>query len=501
MYWTMLRREMLGRKRQTAIVAAGLAIAVALVIVVSSLSAGIRGAQTEALENVYGVGTDLTVSGAPADPGTDGGPRFDFGQGEGQTSDGTTRIDQSRLGVQPGRGTLDADSVQTIAALDGVAATTGVLSLTNTTFSGEMPDFSQMGGDLAEPAAPPGGGSDGAGGSSFGLDSFTVLGVDPGTSEVGPLSATALSDGRLFDAGDQNGNVALLDGGYASTAGLAVGDTVEVGGESLSVVGVLVSATDEADTAADVYLPIDTARELAGLDEVVSSVYVSADSAADISSVQQRVEEALPDATVSSQADLAAQVSGSLTSAASLISSLGTWLSAIVLVVALAIAMLLTGSGVARRTREFGTLKAIGWSNRRVVSQLAGESALQALMGGAAGLILGLGAIAVVNVASLTIGGSGSGASPNGMPDGMAGAGPGGQEMDGAAAAGMPSMPGGMGGFSSQSAAEIVLHAPVTLWVVVAAVGLSLLGGLVAGSFGAWRAARLSPAEALRTVA
>ena len=43
MYWTMLRREMLGRKRQTAIVAAGLAIAVALVIVVSSLSAGIRG--------------------------------------------------------------------------------------------------------------------------------------------------------------------------------------------------------------------------------------------------------------------------------------------------------------------------------------------------------------------------------------------------------------------------------------------------------------------------
>jgi len=32
-------------------------------------------------------------------------------------------------------------------------------------------------------------------------------------------------------------------------------------------------------------------------------------------------------------------------------------------------------------------------------------------------------------------------------------------------------------------------------------VGLAVLGGLVAGAFGGWRAARLSPAEALRSVA
>jgi ABC-type antimicrobial peptide transport system permease subunit len=59
----------------------------------------------------------------------------------------------------------------------------------------------------------------------------------------------------------------------------------------------------------------------------------------------------------------------------------------------------------------------------------------------------------------------------------------------------------GFGGMASQAASEITLHAPVTLWVVAAALGLSVLGGLVAGAFGAWRAARLSPAEALRSVA
>ena len=44
MYWTYLRRELSGRKKQTTIVAFGLAVAVALVIMVNALSAGVRDA-------------------------------------------------------------------------------------------------------------------------------------------------------------------------------------------------------------------------------------------------------------------------------------------------------------------------------------------------------------------------------------------------------------------------------------------------------------------------
>ena len=39
------------------------------------------------------------------------------------------------------------------------------------------------------------------------------------------------------------------------------------------------------------------------------------------------------------------------------------------------------------------------------------------------------------------------------------------------------------------------------LAVVVAAVGIAVLGGVLAGAFGGWRAARLSPAAALCSVA
>ncbi|RIJ46924.1 ABC transporter permease, partial [Clavibacter phaseoli] len=119
--------------------------------------------------------------------------------------------------------------------------------------------------------------------------------------------------------------------------------------------------------------------------------------------VKSAIEGALPDATVSTQEDLASSVSGSLSTASSLVASLGTWLSLLVLAAAFVIAILLTVSGVSRRTREFGTLKAIGWSDRRIVRQVAGESLVQGLIGGALGVVVGLGAVLVVNVIAPTL--------------------------------------------------------------------------------------------------
>ena len=50
-------------------------------------------------------------------------------------------------------------------------------------------------------------------------------------------------------------------------------------------------------------------------------------------------------------------------------------------------------------------------------------------------------------------------------------------------------------------AAQIALSLPITGTVIALAVALAVLGGLIAGAFGGWRAARLRPAAALRAVA
>ncbi|GAA3651755.1 ABC transporter permease [Microbacterium marinilacus] len=495
MYWTYLRRELAGRKKQTIIVASGLAIAIALVIIVNALAAGVRDAQSTALASVYGVGTDLTVTGAQAEPGEGGGrPSFEFGEDGGTTNDdGSTSLSQSRLSTDMMRGTLDAATLDTVTAIDGVAQASGALSLTNTTFDGELPQMS--GTEGAEGQMPEGGPAGGAGGEGgegggfgggqFDVDSFTVLGIEPAdaTAGVGPLSSVELVDGRLLEAGDAGTDVAVLDETYATSSDLAVGDTIDVGGTEVEVVGIVASSSSEADTAANVYIPLDVAQDISGAGDVVSTVYVQASSSDAISSVQSALEEALPDTTVSSQSDLASSVSGSLSSASSLITSLGTWLSIIVLAVAVALAVLFTISGVSRRTREFGTLKAIGWSNGRVIGQVAGESVVQGVIGGVIGLAIGLAGVIAINVIQPTISTtSGGDSAQGGMPGGAGG-------------------PGGGFGQVAQAATDITLTAPVSVTVILAAVGLAIAGGLVAGAFGGWRAARLSPAEALRSVA
>ena len=492
MYWTYLRRELVGRKKQTIIVAAGLAIAIALVIVVNSLAAGVRDAQAQALESVYGVGTDLTVTGAMVEPGQGGGPQFEFDESDGETSDGTTSLSQSRLMTDRMRGTLDSSALDTVAHIDGVAAASGALSLTNTTFSGELPEPGTA--PDAAPAPESGTGDTGGpnrsfGGGAFDVDAFSVLGIDPDETAVGPLSAVTLSEGRGLDAEDTGENVAVLDATYAASSDLAVGETIDVGGADMEIVGIVASTSSEADTAANVYIPLDVAQALAGVEDVISTVYVQAASADVIAAVQADIETALPDATVSSQSDLASTVSGSLASASALISNLGTWLSIIVLAVAVGLAVLFTISGVSRRTREFGTLKAIGWSDRRVVGQVAGESVAQGMLGGAVGLVMGLVGIWVINLVAPTI---------STAPSAVTVGGPGGEVVtDAGPGSGGP----GFGGLLQQTGStDVVLSAPLTLWVIVAAVVLAIAGGLIAGAFGGWRAARLSPAEALRSV-
>ena len=74
-YLSYLRSELLRRKGRTILTVLGLAIGVALVIVISSLSRGLDHAQKTALDPLSSIGTDLTVTLAPQTAGH-GGRRF-----------------------------------------------------------------------------------------------------------------------------------------------------------------------------------------------------------------------------------------------------------------------------------------------------------------------------------------------------------------------------------------------------------------------------------------
>jgi len=507
-FGTYLRRELVNRRRQTIIVAIGMALAIALVLVVNAVAGGVKAAQATALQSVYGVGTDITVTKATTTAQTNGGgQRFSFGGGSGSANGGTRNISRNRLTVQRGVTAFAASAVTKAQQTSGVKAATGVLSLNDIDFTGQIPQFRSGSGTRGgfgggSSATRPTGGPDGQGGSAFGIDSFTVLGYDVNGAAIGPLTAATLTSGRSLTAADSGKDVALLDSDYATSAKKKVGSTLSIGGTTFKVVGIVKSTSATGASGSNVYIPLSTAQKLASASGKVSSVYVEATSASQIGSVKTALQKSLGSSmTVNTEADLASSVTGSLGTASSLANSLGLWLSILVLAAAFLLAVLFTVSGVTRRTREFGTLKAIGWSNRRIVGQVAGESIVQGVIGGIVGLALGLVAILVVNMihptltaSTATVGRSFSG---GGFGGGQGAGGFGGGQGGGFGE-------GGFGRAAANAAADathIALTLPVTAWVVLLAVGLAVLGGVIAGVFGGWRAARLRPAEALRSVA
>jgi putative ABC transport system permease protein len=467
MFFTYVWRELRRRMRQAIFIALGLALGVGLVITVTAASDGVKNAQATVLHSLYGVGTDVTVTTAAA-RGSGGPTGFTVGGLRRSVPRNGTYFSKNLLTASAaGLGTIGSSSVTSISKLPYVSAAAGALALTDLEVSGTIQ------------------GSAKSNGSSINTDSFSIVGADVSAGKVGPLSSSRLTSGRTFAASDARSDVALADANYAAQHKLKPGSTVTVGdsagnGTSFKVIGV-VQAPPGA-TPANVYIPLARAQALGGasLTGKVNTVYVSAASAAQIGRVQQEIATLLPSATVTTAGDLASEVTGSLTSTASLANDLGRWLAVAVLIAAFLLASLLTMAAVTRRVREFGTLKALGWRSRRIVGQVMGESIAIGILGGAVGVGLGLAGSALVAkiapVQHATVG-----------------------QVPGSATPGGPVRSSVLKSLGQSTVHTVSVHitAPVTVGVVLLAVLLAVAGGLVSGAFGGWRAARLRPAAAL----
>ncbi|MDX6347240.1 MAG: hypothetical protein QOF84_2030 [Streptomyces sp.] len=486
MFFTYLRRELRRRKKAAIVISMGLALGIALVITVNSVSAGMSQAQGKVLQSLYGLGTDMTVTKAAAPASsTSGQPRFNFGARDDSKNQSSDRV------MVQGFETLKSSVVTQVGDQTGVKKAVGGLSLSVVKVSGtfDRGTFKQN----QSAGGKPGGGASQApqgqvqgGGADFSINSFSVYGTDVANLDLGPLTSSKITSGKGFTSADTNAKVVVLDKSYAKTKKLAVGGSVTISGTKFKVIGI--ATADSGDSAANAYIPLKRAQTLADSKDKVTTVYVQAADSKKISAVKTAIQKNISGTTVTTSADLADTVSGSLSTASNLATSVGKWLSIAVLIAAFLVAALLTSSAVNRRVREFGTLKALGWKSGRVTRQVMGEAFVNGLLGGALGIALGLAAAYTVTAISPTLTASlGSTASAGG-----AGAGGGGAARFGGA--------GGPGQQAASKALKIALEAPVSVNTIILAVALAVAGGLIAGTFGGWRASRLRPADALRRV-
>jgi putative ABC transport system permease protein len=243
----------------------------------------------------------------------------------------------------------------------------------------------------------------------------------------------------------------------------AVGQTVNVNFRPFTVLGVMRDYGQNQNNA--VVMPMAAAR--AGVFGYgigapdISQITATATSTADIPAAQQEITDIL-DARHHIRspelADFQIQTLGSrLTTFNQVLSLLTDFAPAIA-----AVSLLVGGIGVLNimlvsvtdRTREIGTRKAVGGSDAAILTQFVLEAITLAGIGGLAGVVLGVALIVSLRLAAPLLDTSG----------------------------------GVLAHF------DPVLSAPP----VLVAFGISLVIGILAGGYPAWRAAQLKPIEALR---
>lgn len=556
-YLSYLRNELIRRRSRTVLTVLGLAVGVTLVIVISSLSRGLDRAQKTALNPLSSIGTDLTVTLSPQQDTGGFGPGGGGGGRELIQANQSAITDLSKLG-KPGEHfvhdfflpgtqlTFPQSQAQQIAALPGVAAVSNGLLLSAVHQAGTVPKIVakiKTGGqqiDVFRRITPPtaaeaakiqaclakagagqqqaqpsqGGGQLGGTGTrgpgaffnsaaarkclparfrefrarittpeqtlqqvidppqtNIKSSTYSIGGVDPAKPEIGVVTPSLVSRGRFLSASAKH--EALVAATYARRQGLKLGSKVDLNGTIFTVVG-LVRPPLGGQTA-DVYVPLAQLQKLAGQKGLANVVLVRATSGSAVADVQKEIQAKFPNAQVASAKQVADQISGSLVDASSLSHRLGVALAALAALAAFLLAGLLTLSSVGKRVRELGTLKALGWTQRLVVRQVVGESLAQGAAGGLLGVGLGVATAAAIGALAPTL----SATSSTGGGQGAF----------------------GLGAISARTVTDqVALTAPIAATVLLVGFALALAGGLLAGAAGAFRAARLRPADALRTM-
>ncbi|HEX9910894.1 MAG TPA: FtsX-like permease family protein [Desulfatiglandales bacterium] len=223
---------------------------------------------------------------------------------------------------------------------------------------------------------------------------WIVLGIEKENS-IGPsLLRSSVTDGRFLEDGKPE---ALVEQAYARQFGIRLNDDISVADKKFPVVGFVDASRAAKIAVANVYLPLKEAEDLAasskGLQSVspyapgdVNLLFIKADQekitglASEMKGILgNKATVATPDSFLKLLGSLFA-LSDKFTLAASLIA----------IIVAVLIAFKTMAGNIAERAREIGVLKAVGWTNRNVVSQLMSESVIQCLVAGILGLLIAL---------------------------------------------------------------------------------------------------------------
>lgn len=204
---------------------------------------------------------------------------------------------------------------------------------------------------------------------------FLLVGVDPARPVAGPPEA------RQGARVPRRGEI-VVDQVFARTQGIALGDTVSIAGVQLRVTGIAGGGNLVISQLA--WVDLSDARRLLGLPDVVNYFLVDGAPGRDASELAARIRSEMPGVNAFTKDEFAdANVADLREGFLPVV--------LILVVVGFVIGTAVIGQTIYTATldkrREYGVLKAIGFSSRRLFTIVY----IQSLAAGALGLVLGVG--------------------------------------------------------------------------------------------------------------
>ncbi|MDR2430702.1 MAG: ABC transporter permease, partial [Candidatus Margulisbacteria bacterium] len=233
----------------------------------------------------------------------------------------------------------------------------------------------------------------------------TVYGVSPAYAR---MHNSQPAYGRFFGQREmqERQRVAVLGSTIVEklfTGGDPLGQTIKLNKQNFTVIGVLPDSGFSRNGNDIVLIPLTTAMHRAMAKKYLDSIEVEIDAAPNITGAKTAIKQTLRKTTELSEADEASIDIWDMSEMQEAIKSTSLTMSILLGTVA-AIALVVGGIGimnimlvsVTERTREIGLRKAIGASQKDIMSQFLIESIVLTSCGGALGILLGWAAAVII---------------------------------------------------------------------------------------------------------
>lgn len=228
-----------------------------------------------------------------------------------------------------------------------------------------------------------------------GVPYFVVFGYDPDEFAIEHFKVI---EGKPLSAGvKERGKPLLLGRMAADNLDKGVGDILKLSGSTFRVVGIYETGAPIEENGA--VIPLNEAQAIAGRPRQVNAYLIRLKRPGQMEWVRERIERRFPDLSVTTSAEFADK------------QEMLAYVRGFAWAVSL-LAVLIGGIGVMNtmlmnvfeRTREVGTLRALGWRKGRVLRMVLGESLVLSAMGGLVGIGLGVGAVEALSRHPATVG-------------------------------------------------------------------------------------------------